>query len=222
MAWVRARLVYSWMKVNFPENPENYGQGSCWLLQAPKWVQGAKTPEKYEIWGFPDHPEMKIFTLFLGIKVLMSTSNFMIFHDVEYYKTWKREKAAVTQRNSATWSAMELWPTVTVAPGKVVFFLRVWVHLTWFVSSLCNHKLFFPEYPYFIVFLHMMQKQQLGTSTITHQSLHSRPRLSFSFNHAHCQRFFKSFINLFGPVVIFWQETHAVTVCMTYLRYVVK
>jgi hypothetical protein len=32
----------------------------------------------------------------------------MIFQDVEYYKTWKREKAAVTQCNSATWSAMEL------------------------------------------------------------------------------------------------------------------
>jgi hypothetical protein len=31
--------------------------------------------------------EMKIFTLLLGIKVLMSTSNFMIFQGVEYYKT---------------------------------------------------------------------------------------------------------------------------------------
>jgi len=28
-------------------------------------------------------------------------------------------------------------------PDKVVFFLRVWVHLTWLVSSLCNRKLFF-------------------------------------------------------------------------------
>jgi hypothetical protein len=44
-------------------------------------------PEKYEIWGFPNHPEMKIFILFLGIKVLTSTSNFMIFQGVEYYKT---------------------------------------------------------------------------------------------------------------------------------------
>ena len=51
------------------------------------------------------------------------------------------------------------------------------------------NSIFPPEFPYFIVLLHMMQKQQLGTSTLTRQSLHSRPRLSFSFNHAHRQRF---------------------------------
>ena len=55
--------------------------------KGPLGDQGAKPLEKYEIWGLPDHPEMKIFTLFLGIKVLMSTSNFMIFQGVEYYKT---------------------------------------------------------------------------------------------------------------------------------------
>jgi hypothetical protein len=42
---------------------------------------------EYQMWGFPDHPEMKIFTLFLGIKVVMSTSNFMDFQGIEYYKT---------------------------------------------------------------------------------------------------------------------------------------
>ena len=45
------------------------------------------TRGKYEIWGFPDHTEKKIFTLSWGIKVFMSTSNFMIFQGVEYHKT---------------------------------------------------------------------------------------------------------------------------------------
>jgi hypothetical protein len=57
----KSNIPGSWMKVNFPENPENYSQGSWGPL---------KTRD------FPDHPEMKIFTLFLGIKVLI-TSNFM-------------------------------------------------------------------------------------------------------------------------------------------------
>ena len=57
----KSNIPGSWMKVNFPENPENYSQGSWGPLK---------------IRDFPDHPEMKIFTLFLGIKVLI-TSNFM-------------------------------------------------------------------------------------------------------------------------------------------------
>jgi len=97
----------------------------------------------------------------------MSTSNFMILQGVEYYKT-----------GNAT-NTLDCFPIMHVS--ALVFFV---------VSSLCNRKLFFPEFPYFIVLLHMMQKQQPGTSTLTHQSLHSRPRLSFSFNHAHRQRFF--------------------------------
>jgi hypothetical protein len=28
------------MKVNFPENPENYDRQSCELLKTSKWVQG--------------------------------------------------------------------------------------------------------------------------------------------------------------------------------------
>jgi hypothetical protein len=37
------------MKVNFPENPENYGRRSWGLLKAAKWIHSAKPTEKYEI-----------------------------------------------------------------------------------------------------------------------------------------------------------------------------
>ena len=82
-------------------------------------------PEKYEIWGFPNHPEMKIFILFLGIKVLMSTSNFMIFQGVEYYKT---ENATNT---------LDLFPIMHVSALfyccfqlTLIPFLMHWMHIS--------------------------------------------------------------------------------------------
>lgn len=56
-------------------------------LSTPHSGSRAKPPEKYETWGFPIHSKRKIFTLFLGIKVLVSTSNFTIFQGIGYYKT---------------------------------------------------------------------------------------------------------------------------------------
>jgi len=170
--------------VNFPENPENYGRGSWGRVQGKALVgdQGPKPPKKYEIRGLPDHPQMKIFTLFLGIKVLMSTSNFMIFQGVEYYKTGNAsEYPRLLSYNVCICFVFLLLSTNIDTPDKVVFFLRVWVHLTWLVSSLWNRNFFFPEFPYFIVLLHMMQKQQPGTSTLTRQSLHVFPSSTVLF-----------------------------------------
>ena len=45
-------LIPTWMKVNFPENPENYRQGSWGPHKAPQVGPGQSPgggPEKYEI-----------------------------------------------------------------------------------------------------------------------------------------------------------------------------
>jgi hypothetical protein len=98
----RFKILSMENSINFLSNQNLLNTSSiydCWLppLHGWKWIflkittRGLggcwRPPSRSKIWGFQDHPEMKIFTLFWGIKVVMSTSNFMIFQGAEYYKT---------------------------------------------------------------------------------------------------------------------------------------
>jgi len=76
----------------------------------------------------------------------MSTSNFMIFQGVEYHKTGNATNTLdcfpIIHASVLFFCCFQL-TSIPILIGKVVFFLRVWVHLTWLVSSLCNRTLFF-------------------------------------------------------------------------------
>jgi hypothetical protein len=72
----------------------------------------------------------------------------MIFQGVENYKTGNATNTRLIACIRFVFLLFSInidtnFDAVTVAPGKVVFFLRVWVQLMWLVSSLCNRKLFF-------------------------------------------------------------------------------
>ena len=66
----------------------------------------------------------------------MSTSNFMIFQGVEYYKTGNASKYPRLLSYNVCICFVFLLLSINIdTPDKVVFFLGVWVHLTWLVSS---------------------------------------------------------------------------------------
>ena len=108
-------------------------------------------------------------------------------------------KDAVTQRNSNCYP----WQNCIFLKGLGAF------NVACLFTATTNS--FFPSF-------HMMQKQQPGTSTLTHQFLHSRPRLSFSFNHAY------GFLILYQFVrsCCHFSTKDACCPCTTYFRYVVK